>query len=503
MKKLQTLVLALALVALGVFSGMSHAQKPSPKSSCEEDIKSGQLTITAPTVSGITANSANLSGSVSVASILPGCIYSATLVWGPIPTPPFPTASATGSIPPSSPSNLTGMAAPLLPGSAYGARIEVTKKCPGLAPTVCNGPITSFKTPPRPPGKATICVLKFADTNGNGRQDPGEPALPGWTFEITDASGATVATIKTGDLKKSCVDVRAPGTYIVTEQPVLPGWTPTTPNPQTVTVSPGQTVNLRFGNKKKKPDGNCDLEIKKTISPNPLVIGQPATITIKVANVGNAPCQGVTTMTDDQLAWLTVTSVAQGGSLWNCSTTPPNPGATEKCKWDASIQPVPPGPLPTITITGTVTTKPGSKVTNCATVTNVNDTNPKNDVDCVRDVPVEPPTTKLPDLTIKKRVSCPGPATAQGNKCTITFTINNNGPGTFNGILVLQDSMTPSPAVAWAGGSTPTSNPQGWGWSCSLPLPLSCATTSPVTLAPPASTTFSVDVNIPTVQYKN
>jgi hypothetical protein len=346
-------------------------------------------------------------------------------------------------------------------------------------------------------------VLKFADTNGNGRQDPGEPALPGWTFEITDASGATVATIKTGDLKQSCVDVRAPGTYIVTEQPVLSGWTPTTPNPQTVTVSPGQTVNLRFGNKKKKPDGNCDLEIKKTISPNPLVIGQPATITIKVANVGNAPCQGVTTMTDDQLAWLTVTSVAQGGSLWNCSTTPPNPGATEKCKWDASIQPVPPGPLPTITITGTVTTKPGSKVTNCATVTNVNDTNPKNDMDCVRDVPVEPPTTKLPDLTIKKRVSCPGPATAKGNKCTIAFVINNNGSGAFNGFLTVQDVLTPTPSsLSWAppSGSTPA------GWSCGIGLPsndVGCGTTGPVTLAPLTSTTFSVDVYIPTGQYKN
>jgi len=340
-------------------------------------------------------------------------------------------------------------------------------------------------------------VWKFEDKNGNGKQEKGELALPGWKFEIKDANGNIVATITTGGPTQTCADVPAPGTYTVTEQPVQAGWTSTTPNPQTVTVSPGQTVNLRFGNN-KKIDGRCDLEIKKTISPNPLVIGQPATVTIKVANVGNAPCQGVTTMTDGPLAWLMVSSVAQGGSLWNCSTTPPNPGATVKCTWDAGIQPVPPGPLPTITITGTVTAKPGSSVTNCATVNNANDTNPANNKDCI-EVPVQPPTTKLPDLIIKKRVSCPGPATAQGNKCTITFTITNNGPGTFNGILKVQDVVTPSPSP----GLSMATNPVGWNCSIGPPNTANCASTGPVTLVPPGSTTFSVDVYVPTGQYKN
>ncbi len=243
----------------------------------------------------------------------------------------------------------------------------------------------------------------------------------------------------------------------------------------------------------------CDLEIKKSISPTPLVSAQPATITITVTNVGKAPCQGVTTVTDGPLTWLRVVSVAQGGSLWNCSTAPPNPGATVTCTWNASIQPVPPGPLPTITITGNVTAKPGSSVTNCATVTNVNDTNPANNQSCVT-VPVSVSPTQLPDLTIKKQVSCPGPATPQGIKCTITFTITNNGPGTFNGILGVQDVLTPTPSslsFALPSGSTPP------GWSCALPLPLDCATTGPVTLAPPGSTTFSVDVYVPTGQYTN
>jgi uncharacterized repeat protein (TIGR01451 family) len=34
----------------------------------------------------------------------------------------------------------------------------------------------------------------------------------------------------------------------------------------------------------------CDLAIKKEVKPSPLVSGQPATVTITVTNVGNAPC---------------------------------------------------------------------------------------------------------------------------------------------------------------------------------------------------------------------
>jgi hypothetical protein len=53
------------------------------------------------------------------------------------------------------------------------------------------------------------------------------------------------------------------------------------------------------------------------------------------------------------------------------------------CTWDASIQPVPPGPLPPITITVNVTAPPGSTLRNCAAVSNPNDTNPANDEACV------------------------------------------------------------------------------------------------------------------------
>ena len=98
-------------------------------------------------------------------------------------------------------------------------------------------------------GIAEICVTKFEDQNGNGVQDPGEPGLAGWQIEVTDVSGNPIpgSPFITDAAGTVCFGVPAPGTYTITEQ-VQTGWTPTTPNPQTVNVSPSQTVYLSFGN---------------------------------------------------------------------------------------------------------------------------------------------------------------------------------------------------------------------------------------------------------------
>jgi len=97
-------------------------------------------------------------------------------------------------------------------------------------------------------GQGQICVFKFNDINGNGVQDSGEPPLFGWKFDIKDILGNLIGTVTTMKDLPSCLTVPAPGTYTITEQ-VQSNWTPTTTNPQTVTVQPGQTVNVWFGNK--------------------------------------------------------------------------------------------------------------------------------------------------------------------------------------------------------------------------------------------------------------
>ncbi len=88
-----------------------------------------------------------------------------------------------------------------------------------------------------------ICVTSFKDPNGNDVQDPGESALLGSTFTVTDQNGIVIGTITA----PACLTVPRPGTYTIQEQ-APPGWLPTQANPQTVTIAPGQVVNLGFGN---------------------------------------------------------------------------------------------------------------------------------------------------------------------------------------------------------------------------------------------------------------
>ena len=94
-----------------------------------------------------------------------------------------------------------------------------------------------------------LCVVKFNDLDGDGKQGPNELPLSGWTFTIKDANGNVVGTITTGDLAaRNCIDLK-PGTYTVTET-LQAGWTPTTPGgtTQTISLTAGQTVDVIFGN---------------------------------------------------------------------------------------------------------------------------------------------------------------------------------------------------------------------------------------------------------------
>jgi hypothetical protein len=91
----------------------------------------------------------------------------------------------------------------------------------------------------------TLCVLKYEDKNGNGVQDAGEAALPGWVFTVNTSPATTL----TSGAQPVCVSVPA-GTYTVTET-AQSGWVATAPpsGTQSVTVTAGQTVQLKFGNR--------------------------------------------------------------------------------------------------------------------------------------------------------------------------------------------------------------------------------------------------------------
>ncbi|WP_376789530.1 LamG-like jellyroll fold domain-containing protein [Thermoflexus sp.] len=116
--------------------------------------------------------------------------------------------------------------------------------------------------------KGQICVVKFEDLDGDGVQDPNEPPLFGWKFDIKDSQGNIIGTVTTDKEKPACRLVLAPGTYTVSEQG-QPGWTPTTNTSQTVTVSPGQTVQVLFGNRKPTPSPTPTPTRRPTPTPSP------------------------------------------------------------------------------------------------------------------------------------------------------------------------------------------------------------------------------------------
>ena len=234
------------------------------------------------------------------------------------------------------------------------------------------------------PVTAQICVTKFNDLDGNGKPDQNEPLLSSWVFNVTDQNGNLVGTITTNPVSaSSCLTVPAPGTYTVTEV-VQPGWTVTTPNPQTVTVQPGQTANLNFGNIEK---GKCDLLIEKTVSPNPVASGGTVTITLTVKNVGTSACGPIPgiIVADPWPVGLTNSSSVVVNVVNNPapSAGPWTTGFSGGEIWGTNPTPLPPGYEVTFTFTATVTASPGSMIQNCSEVSNVGDADQTNNHSCV------------------------------------------------------------------------------------------------------------------------
>jgi hypothetical protein len=98
---------------------------------------------------------------------------------------------------------------------------------------------------------ATTCpdlsVFKFNDLNGNGVQDPGEPPLPGWTFNVNGPASYSGTTDANGSYFIHCLPT---GTYTVTEV-TQPGWVVTTPpgGSQQITLDCGLSYVVNFGNR--------------------------------------------------------------------------------------------------------------------------------------------------------------------------------------------------------------------------------------------------------------
>jgi len=120
---------------------------------------------------------------------------------------------------------------------------------PGSAPTP-----TSIAASPTPIfGTGVICVLLFADTNGNARLDAGEPPLAGGQVSVITLTGALAAEYTTevllnedGEPDSYCFPDLENGDYNVSVG-VPPESNPTTSMNYPVHLDPGATKYVEFG----------------------------------------------------------------------------------------------------------------------------------------------------------------------------------------------------------------------------------------------------------------
>jgi len=102
---------------------------------------------------------------------------------------------------------------------------------------------------------AGICSYKFIDVDGNGIYDPTVDQLAtGW--EICTTPPLSPPCQVTGPDFVVCWFFLPTGSYTVCETQ-QPGYTPTTPPCQTVSVSPGVIQKVEFGNAVTPPTGAC------------------------------------------------------------------------------------------------------------------------------------------------------------------------------------------------------------------------------------------------------
>ncbi len=114
-----------------------------------------------------------------------------------------------------------------------------------------------------------ITAQKFNDLNGNGVQDAGEENLSGWMMTLFASSGCAGGEIASGVTDGSGNVVFSgliPDTYSI-EEAVQPGWLNTTSLCQDVTLSPGGSESLSFGNQQEI---KVSVDVKPKSCPNPL-----------------------------------------------------------------------------------------------------------------------------------------------------------------------------------------------------------------------------------------
>lgn len=156
---------------------------------------------------------------------------------GPPPTetpPPQPTQPPQPTEPP----------APAVTNTPVPPTPTATSEAP---PTETPEPTATATDTPEPRG--VICVNAFADENSNGQHDEGEGAMAGVSFTVAQDEQVVATGVSTGPVPV-CFDDLEPGAYQVA-QSVPATLQMTTGSTAEVSVSEGQTLEVKFGSRQR------------------------------------------------------------------------------------------------------------------------------------------------------------------------------------------------------------------------------------------------------------
>ncbi|MCL2802963.1 MAG: hypothetical protein FWD29_03245 [Micrococcales bacterium] len=231
----------------------------------------------------------------------------------------------------------------------------------------------------------------------------------------------------------------------------------------------------------------ADVQLTKTMSPNPVSAGQPVLTTLTVFNAGPATALGVA-VTDAMPASVTVAGIAVSNSS-SCAL-PPAPGQPFTCQVGdlADAEKV------TITVTGTAAANlaPGQLVNVASAAASTPDPDLSNNTAAATTT-----TGTSADLAITKSTSNPTPR--PGEIVSFTITATNHGPSDAAG-LIISDLVTSSAYLRLVavepGTSGATCNPGPILSQCALAalpvgLTVSLEVTGWVSPSAPAGTSLS------------
>ncbi len=215
-----------------------------------------------------------------------------------------------------------------------------------------------------------------------------------------------------------------------------------------------------------------DLAISKSHSGD-FIVGTNGTYTITVTNIGSGSTTGTITVTDTLPAGLGF--ISGTGAGWSCSAV----GQTVTC---TNPGPLAPNASSTLTLTVSVGPEAVPSVTNSVTVNTLNDSNPNNNSD-------DDPTNILAaDLALEKTHTGDF---AVGTTGVYTITVTNVGTGPTTGTITVTDTLPTG--LSFVSGT-------GTNWTCfAIGQTVTC--TNPGPLAPNASSTITITVNVESSAY--